>query len=606
MLTFDGAIGGATKYDARMGNGLRLNLGYVLLGLLFPAPLLAQGQTLYFPRFATSPGTPGAVDNSEFTGIAVVNLDPSAVATLTFTAYDKAGALIAGEGITNPAVRTLAAGAQMAVVDFQIFGAAITGKSPTGWIKVDSTVQRVVGFFLVFNGSLTVLDGADVSGSTMSSFVLPEIEEAGLTQVHVANPNTEAAALNFELLNKDGIQRAVSSRSVRANGAVAESVTELFPGVGAAGSDYIRATSDKGVVGFELAGKAGVYTHGLNGQSTAAGAATLYCPQYVVGGPDYASLLSVVNLDSAAGTLTLDFVKDDGTLIARKTAEIAAKGKLYLTSQTFFVGPSSTATQGYLKITSSGPKLAGSVVFGDPGKAKFSAALPLVGTLQSGVIFGQLASNAQYFTGGAILNPNTTSLNATIEVRADGGDLLATKVETIPSGQRVSQLLTQLFPALASQPRSSGYFKVTADKPLAAFALFGTNDLSVLAAVPPQLVPAVAAISYDGTWMGTLDVGGTVEMTVSSNQITRFKVGLSAAGITCTGEGALDPPVAIVNGAFSTAFSAQGLSTALTGTFTSPSSMSGTYGTVSLNNFRCGPITLPNITLPGGTFTMSK
>jgi len=54
---------------------------------------------------------------------------------------------------------------------------------------------------------------------------------------------------------------------------------------------------------------------------------------------------------------------------------------------------------------------------------------------------------------------------------------------------RKSQLLTQYFPQLVGQNISSGYIKVTSDRNVASFALFGTANLSVLAAVPPQAIP---------------------------------------------------------------------------------------------------------------------
>ncbi len=45
------------------------------------------------------------------------------------------------------------------------------------------------------------------------------------------------------------------------------------------------------------------------------------------------------------------------------------------------------------------------------------------------------------------------------------------------------------FPDLIGQDISSGYVRLTADKGVASFALFGPNNLSVLSAVPPQVVP---------------------------------------------------------------------------------------------------------------------
>ncbi|MBM3789146.1 MAG: hypothetical protein FJW35_02225 [Acidobacteria bacterium] len=60
--------------------------------------------------------------------------------------------------------------------------------------------------------------------------------------------------------------------------------------------------------------------------------------------------------------------------------------------------------------------------------------------------------------------------------------------KTIPAGHRKSQLLTQYFPHPAGQDRASGYIRVSSDRPVAAFALFGSHDGSVLSAIPPQAV----------------------------------------------------------------------------------------------------------------------
>lgn len=105
------------------------------------------------------------------------------------------------------------------------------------------------------------------------------------------------------------------------------------------------------------------------------------------------------------------------------------------------------------------------------------------------VVFGHVASNSTYFTGIAILNANETDATATIEVYDRNGRLVRTKTELIGARRRVSKLLTQYFEDLAGQEMASGYIKVTADKGVAGFALFGTQNLSVLSAIPPQVAP---------------------------------------------------------------------------------------------------------------------
>jgi len=445
---------------------------------------------LLFPRLVSSDGDSVAAPDSEYTGIAVVNLS-NQNATLTFTGYDRAGPPISGSGIINPAIINLAAGNQLPVIDFQVFGSALTAKKPVGWFKTESTASNVFGFFLMFNGDLTVLDGADVSARTVKTVVLPEVEPAGFTQIHLANPDLLPATVLFELYRGDGTLRASSTqRTVNPNAAVAELFTALFPGVTPSGGDYIRAVSSRGVVVFEFLGKKGLYVEGLNGQDGEAGSTVLYSPQYVVGGSDYWTALSVVNLETTPSTVTFRFIGDDGTQIgATQARTLAGRGKLWITDQAFFVDAGATLRQGYVEIRSDGAKLAGSVVFGDPARNRFSAALPLTGVLTTKVVYGQLASDSTYFTGLAMLNPGTGVANATIEVYDEKGVLIATKQESIGAGRRVSKLLTQYFPEMVGQNRSVGYFRVTVDRGLVGFALFGTNKLDALSAIPPQEVP---------------------------------------------------------------------------------------------------------------------
>jgi hypothetical protein len=452
--------------------------------------------TLLFPRLSTTDSTGAALDDSEYTGIGIANLDTTD-ATLTLTAYDTSGARISGSGIVNPASMTLRRGGQLPIVDSQIFGAGLPSRRAVGWMRLESTVKKVVGFFLTFNGSLSFLDGADVGPGTLQSFVLPEIEDGGFTRIHVANPDAASATVTFELVKSDGTVRAPSvSRTVNANGAVAALLADLFPGVAAAASDYLRVTSTRGVASVEFLGKSGVYAEALNGQDASSGATTLYCPHYVVGGADYRTTLSVVNRDSTTGTVRFRFIKDDGSQVgAVQPLQIAAEGKIYISDQKFFTDAGSTLTQGYLEITSSGPRLSGSVVFGDPERNRFSSALPLIARLQSSAVFSQVASNRTYFTGLALLNPNTADASGTIEVFDRNGAVVRSAAQQVRAGRRVAQLLTQYFPDLIGADLSSGYIKVTLDRGVAGFALFGTNNLTdvtqplALSAVPAQALP---------------------------------------------------------------------------------------------------------------------
>jgi hypothetical protein len=435
--------------------------------------------SLFFPRLASAKNT------NDVTGIALVNLG-GRTASLVLTAFDRLGAKISGDGITNPATLTLPAWQQISLVDSEIFGPGIGDTGIAGWIRLEGDVARVTGFFLNFDGSLTRLDGSDVSGARLTSFILPEA--GGNASVSVANPNEDPATITIQLMRADGNARAAATRTIRPWGALIGTVHDLFPGALVDATDYIRADASVGVVPFESFGAAAGETAALNGQDAATSYWTLYAPQYVTGGRDWQSLLSVVNLDSDPGTVRFRFIADDGTQIgATRVLPIAGQGKISITAQDFFLAASQAMVQGAVEIVGSGIRLAGSVTFGSATPGGFLTALPLAPAKQLKLVFSQIASNAGFYTGLAILNPDSAALRASIRVFDSSGGELASKVEDLPAQGRVSKLLTDYFPELAGRQISGGYVIVEAIKSLAAFAVFGTKNLSALSAVPPQI-----------------------------------------------------------------------------------------------------------------------
>ena len=187
----------------------------------------------------------------------------------------------------------------------------------------------------------------------------------------------------------------------------------------------------------------------------------------------------------------MQLFKDDGTPWAgAKQLPIGAKGRIVISDPKFFVDPGSNLVQGYVTVASDGPRLLGSVFFGDPNLQSFGTTLPLVSTLLNRIIFAQLASDATWYTGIALLNPNSVQANAVISVYdPSGGTPKYTKTQVLPAGQRTVGVLTDFFPALKGVSLSSGFITVVSDQPLAGFALYGTKLTVDLAAVPAQKMP---------------------------------------------------------------------------------------------------------------------
>ena len=435
-----------------------------------------------------SSGEKPADEPIEYTGIAVANLSKTE-AVLTFVAYDIDGNEISGAGIVNPAERILAPGQQLPVIDVELFGAGIAALGTVGWITVESTVAEIAGFSMIFDDTLSTLDGANASYVPLDSFVLSEIDSEGSTSIYVANPNDYPVTVEFELVHLDGTVRDAATRQVTAGGTMAETIVDLFPETLPEGSDYIRARSTGGVVPFQLLGRSRQYLMSLNGHNANSVSTRLYAPQFAAGG-QWRSTLSIVNLDDVDGTLTLRLIGDNGAQIgATRVMPIAARGKIQIGDPSFFLATGNDLIQGYVEIIGHGIRLTGSGVFGDPDRQVFATALPLLSQLQDSMVFSQVGSNETYFTGIAMLNPHKVNVVAKIDLYRADGALAGTTTVVIPAKRRISKLISELFPSIVGQNWSSGYLMVKTNLGVASYAVFGTNSLSVLSAIPPQQLP---------------------------------------------------------------------------------------------------------------------
>jgi hypothetical protein len=144
------------------------------------------------------------------------------------------------------------------------------------------------------------------------------------------------------------------------------------------------------------------------------------------------------------------------------------------------------AAQGYVEILGGGLDLSGTIAFTGPGSRKFATTVPLAGNLNSSMAFSQVASNADYFTGLAVVNPGTVPARAEIQVFDASGKAIASRMFLIPARGRIAGLIGQVFPDLAGLNINAGYMRVNSVYALTGMVLMGASDLSTLAAVPPQ------------------------------------------------------------------------------------------------------------------------
>ena len=446
-----------------------------------------QRTALLYPRLMS---VEGAADESEETGIVMANLS-EADTTLTAWAYGMTGVEIRGEKITNPVSLPVSPNEQQAIVDWQVFGESLRQENGEGWLKLESTENQVVGFFMIFNDSTTYMDGANATTEGMDDFVFTEIEGEGFTEINAANPNAEAVTVRLRLWDENGQPKGSEvQRQISGHGLLKEQLTELFSGVEVLEGDYVYVISDGEVVPFEYMGKKPDFVYGLSGQAVAGGDTMMYAPQYVAGGGVYRTTISVVNLDATDGTVTLRLIGDDGIQIGdARVLGIKGRGKLRITDQNFFAETAAQVVTGYVVITSDGVRLAGNVVFGDPERNQFASSLPLVSELLREMVFGHVVTGELYWTGIAVMNPGQSDAGVTIRLYDPRGNLIRSRYVEIPAGRRTIGLLTEYFDGLLEEGFERGYMRISADKGLASFALFG-KGLTFLSAIPAQTVPA--------------------------------------------------------------------------------------------------------------------
>jgi len=429
----------------------------------------------YFPKLVN--------DGKQYTGLAVLNLS-AAAANLTFKAYSDGGVLLA------TAQRRLESLKQMAQLVQEVFPALSQNE---GWLLMESDQPNVEGFFLIFDGDPTVMDGTSLGGAALGEFVLPGADDA---EISLINPSDSTAAGTLEYTNESGGIVASQAVSVppRARSTVRTRLLRppdvkggcvFYRGDALAGMMLLGNESWLGVLGVLDTSPAP--SAPTSGQAQSA-ITTLYAPQFAFGG-GYVSVLDVVNLESKEIRLTLKLIGDNGVQVG-STGELTLgpRGAARIDSPSLFgLAASDQLLQGYVVLKSSAGRFAGWIRFTDPAQGSFGSSLALVKTGPATTYFSQVAQNDLYFTGLAVLNLGEREGSVRVTVCDTAGTPLASGIQTLPAGGRFSRLLTQLVGPLPDITK--GYFSVTATQPMAGFALFGTyrnGQVNVLSAIPPQ------------------------------------------------------------------------------------------------------------------------
>jgi hypothetical protein len=435
---------------------------------------------------------------SAFTGIALTNPVPFRV-KVNLAAYDAAGNLITGSGITNPVDLILPRNGQFARLASQIFGPGFNS-STSGTIVATAAASTMAGFYLE-GGAIARedLNGATADLVAVRSWVWPTVFHQGpapATVLQMFNPGDKPATATLRLYDVSGTLQASSQVIVAPGGTQAREIGILFPAMdfNSLEGGYVTGVSDAGLAVSEIFGNSND-SNVLQGQ-LAVQRRSYLIPHFVTGA-GYSTELSLVNMDPATtGQLTLTAFDEEGTPLGGGPVDVfIAPGNQYIKAVGQIFGSlGSTFTTGYIRVdlvaSSLGPfvtapAIAGSVRFTSAGGIG-STALPLFIPPSSDFVYSHVAQNLGYFSGVTVINPNATEVNVSLEVFATDGTPVGSTSLQLQPGQKISKLVAQFVPGSAGQ--LGGYVRVRSTLPVTSFSLFGTDDGKLLSAIPPQSV----------------------------------------------------------------------------------------------------------------------
>jgi hypothetical protein len=447
---------------------------------------LVSGTTeLFFPFRSKSEDT--------YTGVALTNpLNYRVRATLT--AYDAAGNVITGKDVTNPVQVDLSRRGQYAKLASEIFGDDFNASS-NGMIRVVGQSPNLRGFYLIGDNSGPKLDGSIGIVPNAFSWHLPVVFHQGITPfnlLEIYNPGTAYAPVNLRLLDGNGNQVATQSTTIVPGGTLLGDFRQIFNiDLQSFQGGYIQGDSVLPLIVRENFGNA-FESNVLDVKAEIS--QTSYSIPHFASGAQYSTELTLVNTDpSFIADVTLTPFNDGGVEIASPVnVKIMPGAQAIRTVASLFPGLGSSLVTGSIQVavkaTNRGPilyapPLLGCVRFANiDGSA--SASLPLLITPSNDFVYSHLAQDQSWFTGVAVLNQNVEPAYVTVEVYTSEGAPTGSYTTTLQPGERFSKLVYELIPA--SQGQLGGYVRVSSNVYVTSFALFGTNDLRSLSAIPPQ------------------------------------------------------------------------------------------------------------------------
>jgi hypothetical protein len=492
--------------------------------------LLAQsgsdsGSFLLFPRISSN------TDLSS--GMMVFN--PSAKeASVTFILRNADGNLLTNGKVTVPPR------GQVAKTASELFPGVAT---VDGSVFLISETSGLVGYYQSYNGNLSILEGTGPSELTDELLfpVVPRTSE-GAADISLHNPNARPTAVDLSLWSHSGTLLSKASVRVPAGGVYHNSPENLFSSVSLSDASHITGMS-RPVNIFTQA-------QSISGTSTFAGFSSVLLPAgsldlgalnaqplnrltntgvipHFRTGFQYASIISLANVESASIQVTLSAIGNDGTTLGTRTVSIPAKGGLRSSVQSLFPILATGEREGWILLQGSG-RVHATVLFGKNNSGSLSA-IPIQQQPMTDIVFPQVLHGSGNSMEILMVNAGPKTTYAGVYVVHSSGATLASNRIAIPPGSRIRKSLSQLMPEIVSQ--SGGFVYIDATDPIfSAASIWIGDDASV-----SSFVPQAVTVPYQPGKLSSFAVTGFVTLNGNAAQGMRVVLSGPVSAMATTG-----------------------------------------------------------------------
>jgi len=289
------------------------------------------------------------------------------------------------------------------------------------------------------------------------------------TGIAVANPNSSTEAhVTVTAFSDTGtgigtpVQWVVPPR-----GKKAQTFKNLFPGE--SGTGWILVESDIDVLAFN------VYGNTINGGLAALPSSqlgeTLVLPHFVSNSSWWTGV-AVLNPGTVPSVVTFFAYQADGTLIQEDTVIVNAGAKLL--SMVEGLLHLAEGKNGWVLVESSpGVPVGACLVLGRKGStpSKF-AALPAVPTSNK-MNLSAFVSDADWWTGVAMVNPSASAANVTLRAYAPDGTLIDTSYPVLPGRNKTVGFVKDLF---TLNGNTQGWIEAMSDRPIVGLEILNAAD----------------------------------------------------------------------------------------------------------------------------------